>query len=286
MPIFAHKDYGVPGYVNKESLVFAISYSGTTEETIDACLAALDKGAHVFGITSGDQLLDILQHNRVPHYLAPAGRTTRESLAYLLFPVIEITSRLGFIGSQDQVIQECIEVCTVLGTECAPTTSASANVAKQLALSLQGRISIIYGSSSYTFPAALCWKQQINENSKVFAQVETYPDFTHNQIVSYQYPEGIAKSVVAIFLRDHNEPGALQKRVVEAQALLQRSGAEVITIEPQGSSALPRLMYLSYLGDLVSYYLAILNSVDPTPTPAMSQLKDALGLHDTTPGRE
>jgi len=51
----------------------------------------------------------------------------------------------------------------------------------------------------------------------------------------------------------------------------------VLEVESEGQSLLARMFSLIYLGDWTSYYLAILNGVDPTPVKVIEYLKDELG---------
>ncbi|MHA1156952.1 MAG: SIS domain-containing protein, partial [Candidatus Heimdallarchaeota archaeon] len=50
------RDYTLPAYVNKDTLVFANSYSGNTEETLTAFLTAIQRKCNVLSITSGGHL--------------------------------------------------------------------------------------------------------------------------------------------------------------------------------------------------------------------------------------
>jgi glucose/mannose-6-phosphate isomerase len=58
--------------------------------------------------------------------------------------------------------------------------------------------------------------------------------------------------------------------------LLEQSGISHQTIDSRGTSELSQMMGLIYLGDWVSYYLAILNEIDPTPVKAIDYLKKRL----------
>ena len=51
IPVFVIRDYKVPEFVDDYTLVFAVSYSGNTEETLSALKDAKEKGAKIIGIT-------------------------------------------------------------------------------------------------------------------------------------------------------------------------------------------------------------------------------------------
>ncbi|MCK4521762.1 MAG: SIS domain-containing protein, partial [Nanoarchaeota archaeon] len=59
MPIEVNKNYFLPEYVNSRTLVFAISYSGNTEETIEAYRNAYRKNCKIIAITSGGKLAEL-----------------------------------------------------------------------------------------------------------------------------------------------------------------------------------------------------------------------------------
>src|SRR3989344_4521318 len=53
IPVFVVRDYKVPNFVDENTLVFAVSYSGNTEETIAAFEDASRKKAKIVAVTSG-----------------------------------------------------------------------------------------------------------------------------------------------------------------------------------------------------------------------------------------
>src|SRR5256712_11295000 len=53
MPMSVHRDYGLPAYVGRDSLVVTSSYSGNTEETLSSFEEARKRGAKVLVLTTG-----------------------------------------------------------------------------------------------------------------------------------------------------------------------------------------------------------------------------------------
>ena len=283
VPISVHKTYGLPAFVSSNTLVLAVSYSGTTEETMDAFLEALKRKAKIFGISSGDKLLEMLREGKLPFFVPPAGLATRECLGYLLFPMIKVLEKLGYISDQSSNIAVTLSVLGSLSSAYAPERPASDNEAKKIATKLYGKIPVLYGSVDMTDTVGLRWKQQLNENSKVFAQLETFPDATHNQLAAIVNPSGMTEEICAIILRNSNEKTELARRISAMKEVLEGRDIGLIEHWAEGTALMPSLLSQSYLGDFVSLYLAVLNGVDPTPTTAMSELKRRLGLTDLSP---
>ena len=283
VPILVHKDYGLPRFVGEDALVLAVSYSGTTEETLDAFGEAARRGSKIFGISGGDTLLRLLRERSLPHFIPPTGRTTRGSLGYLLFSLISVLERLGYIPDQSSNVAETISLLVDLAEKYSPNTATEVNEAKGTAAKLHGKTPVVYGSAGLTDVVALRWKQQMNENSKMFPQFEVLPEMTHNHLAAVVNVAGMESELCAVFLRNRHEGENIARRTAAAEGVLADQGIEIIDNWAVGESIMAGILTQTCLGDFVSFYLAVLNGVDPTPTKAMSELKKRLGLTDLTP---
>ena len=63
VPMVTSHEYYIPSWVCENTLVLAVSYSGTTEETLSATNEAIERGAYIVGITTGGKLKEILEKN-------------------------------------------------------------------------------------------------------------------------------------------------------------------------------------------------------------------------------
>ena len=156
--------------------------------------------------------------------------------------------------------------------EANPTTS---NLAKQLATNMYGKMTVIYGAGILT-EVARRWKTQINENSKSWAFYETFPELNHNAVIGYQFPSDLASKIYVILLRCPSlHPRTLIRYQVTSE-LLEQNGINYRIIDSRNQNKLSQMMELVFLGDWVSYYMAILYQTDPTPVHAIDYLKKRL----------
>jgi glucose/mannose-6-phosphate isomerase len=276
VPVVVNKDYSIPRFVNSDTLVFTISYSGTTEELIAAYNMAKERGAKIIGVTSGGRLLLLCHQADIPCLVVPPGRQTRTSFGYLLFSLLAVMHRIGIGGIRDDDIQETIQVLGQMRQELGPQAPGVQNQAKSLAAKLGGKLPLIVGTYGFSDVVALRWKQQFNENSKVLARCEVFPELNHNEIVAWGSEGEMLKQVEAIFLRDSQEPPRMKTRIKVSQEFLDLHGVSFTQVWSRGGSPLARLLSLSYFGDFVSLYLAILNDVDPTPIEAIASIKQRM----------
>src|SRR5687768_9999867 len=61
VPMSVHRDYGLPAYVGRDTLLIASSYSGNTEETLTGLEEAKKRGAKVLCLTTGGKVAAIGQ---------------------------------------------------------------------------------------------------------------------------------------------------------------------------------------------------------------------------------
>ena len=273
--VLVHRDYDLPAWVDDRTLVIGASYSGNTEETISGFTQALKKGCKKLVISTGGRLTELARQNNVPVFVIEHAAPPRAALGYSLLPLLAIMQRLGFTGAEAADVDGMIRALETLGASWQEDSPAERNQAKMLAARLDGKIAIIYGAGILT-DVARRWKTQINENSKQWAFFETLPELDHNAVLGYRYPAGTADRIYVLFLRCQSlHPRTLIRYKVTGE-LLEQSGIPHQYIDSQGGNDLKHVMSLVLLGDWVSYYLAMLNDIDPSPVPQIDLLKKRL----------
>jgi glucose/mannose-6-phosphate isomerase len=276
VPIMVNRHYGLPGFVGPETLVCAVSYSGNTEETLSAVGEARAREASLLAVTSGGQLAEMADAWRVPCVSVPEGLPPRTTLGYLFTPMLAILARLGLIADQRPFIAETIELLRELAAQYRPGIETFRNLPKALARDLHGRFPLIYGVQDFSDVVAYRWRTQFNENSKVLASHQVFPELNHNEVVGWQGPLADALEPWLVLLRDHHELGRIAQQIDITKAFLQERAAGITEVWSQGESRMARLFSLIYTGDFTSYYLALLRGMDPKPVEAIDRLKDQL----------
>jgi glucose/mannose-6-phosphate isomerase len=269
LPIFVNRDYTLPRFVDDTTLVVVASYSGNTEETLSAYKHAKKVGAKVVAISSGGTLSELCRKDKFQVATIPPGLPPRTALGYLFLPSLIILQKLGLIKDKQDDIKETFLCLKRLSSEYTST----GNPPHKLASKLKGKIPIIYQGEELGV-VGLRWKTQINENSKILAYTVSFPEMNHNEIVGWEgrhiAPLSDFKTII---LRDKRENERIARRIDITKSII---GGEFEEIWSQGESLLTRLFSLIYYGDFLSFYLAILYSVDPTPVRPIDILKKEL----------
>lgn len=276
LPILVNREYTLPRFVGPSTLVFASSYSGNTEETLAACREAVQRGSQIIGIASGGELAHLAAQEGFPLIRIPTGYPPRAALGYSFVALLLSMSKLGFIGPQEESLRESQELLRQKGAEYGPSVPLAKNQAEQIALKLHGRFPIIYAWGHHFEAVAVRWRGQLAENSKHLSSHHLLPEMNHNEVVGWGAPEGLMEKMVVVLLRDGEDPKPIGKRMEITEELIAPSAAEVVQAWATGNSLLARMFSLLYLGDFVSFYLAVLNGVDPTPVRRIEELKRKL----------
>ncbi|HJW65884.1 MAG TPA: bifunctional phosphoglucose/phosphomannose isomerase [Candidatus Bathyarchaeia archaeon] len=278
VPIEVSKDYQLPTYAKQHTLVVVVSYSGDTEESLSAFLDAQRRKCMVYCVSSGGSLLEFAERLNVPHLRVPFGMPPRAASPYLLVPQLVLLEKMGLVSGVSEGLSEAPKLLEKVSGENAPEKPEESNPAKSLASGINDTVPVVYGFGIYR-GVAQRWKQQFNENAKVPAKWEVFPELNHNEIVGWEKAGTLAKRFSTVFLRDKSEAAEVRSRIEITQALMQ-TGANVskqFEVWTQGKSALAKMLSTILVGDFTSIYLAVLRGVDPTPVQTIVTLKQKLG---------
>ena len=276
-PFEVVRNYTLPQYVGPNTLVIVSSCSGNTEETLGCLDQARERGAQITIMTSGGALLDRARDLSIAHVVLPdrAEIEPRMTTIAQTRALAQLLAHFAIIPSS--YYQDIAQQSSMLATATEEWTAAvttDKNLAKQLALLAVGKTAVFYGGE-LTAPLAYKWKISWNENSKNVAFWNEYPEFNHNEFLGWtSHP--IEKPYVIFDLRSRFEHSQVQRRFEISDRLLSGMRPKATSIELAGDSVLAQLLWGCILADFVSIYLAILNSVDPTPVALIEKLKHEL----------
>ncbi|OGO23859.1 MAG: bifunctional phosphoglucose/phosphomannose isomerase [Chloroflexi bacterium RBG_16_50_9] len=275
VPVLVYRDYGLPAYVDDRTLVITSSYSGNTEETLSAFNLALKKGAKKLVLTTGGTLLAMAGEKNIPAFKITYKAQPRAALGFSFLPTFCFLQKLGFLKDKSADVAETVKILEGLSARMDDTVSLSSNPAKKLAQRLYGCLPVIYGAGILA-EVAHRWKTQVNENSKSWAFYEVFPELNHNATVGYQFPAELARRILVVLLRSPSLNPRISLRYEVTSELLDRSKISHEFADSEGKSILSQMMSLVLFGDFVSYYLALLYRIDPSPVKVIDYLKERL----------
>lgn len=278
MPIRIVRDFRIPGILtgNKPGqLIVVCSFSGETEETLAMFDQARSAGVAMAAITGGGTLARRAAEAGIPMMTVDAPGEPRSALGYNLMLLASLLDRIGVLSVSDKDVDEAVVSAESMASQVGIEVPTEDNEAKLLAIDLVGRLVLVYGGGVLS-GMALRWKSQINENGKSWAFAELLPELFHNSVESFPSGPEIRQRTTALLLKPHRTTPELGRRYEVLSETLYSAGIDNgMFIGPPGGP-LAQSLSMIVLGDYLSYYLGLLNGINPSETPIIDISKERL----------
>jgi len=278
VPVSVVKGYVPPDYVGTGSLVVAVSFSGDTEETVEAATAAYEAGAALLVVSGGGELVRLSGEWDVPLVPVPVSiPEARTALGAMAVPPLVVLEQIGLFPGARQWIDFAIAQLRRRRDQL----DRAGNVAEVTARRIGRTIPLVHSSQDLGAAAALRWKCQVNLNAKSPAFWNVHPELCHNEIAGWGVNGDATRQLVTLVnLRHDAEHPQVSRRFDLATEALREVMADVVEVRADGEGDLAQLLDLALVGDVVSLLLAAQEGVDPGPVPAVDDVKAALAGGD------
>jgi glucose/mannose-6-phosphate isomerase len=278
VPIIVWRNYELPAFVNDDSLVITSSHSGNTEEVLSAFDQAHAIGARTIVVTTGGELFERAQAAGVPTWRFEHVGQPRAAVGYSFGLLLAAVFRLGLIPDPMDEVMHAVQCMHDQQRTLLADVPVVKNPAKRMAGQLIGRWPTIVGAD-FLAPVARRWRTQIAEVAKAVAQFEELPEADHNLVAGVSYPEGFSGKTMIVFLQasKYHPRNALRTDVTREVLMVEGFGTDMIYAA--GETPLAQQWTALHFGDYVSFYLAMSYAVDPSPVPAIQDLKARMRKH-------
>ena len=276
LPLFVLRGYHLPAWAKgPEVLVVCSSHSGNTEETLTVFEEAQKRNCTTMTVSTGGKLSEKAREQGTLCWTFEHVGQPRTAVGFSFGLLLNLLERLGLISEQEALVKNAVAEMEALGKQIKVEVPAVKNVAKRLAGQAVERIPVVLGAE-HLEAVARRWKTQINENSKAEAQFEFLPEADHNTLAGLVNPEELLYKTYALFLNSERYSGRVKKRYKLTADEFMVSGVCVDPVACSGSSMLAEIWTAIFLGDYISYYLAMAYDANPTQIEALNRLKAAM----------
>ncbi len=280
LPLIPLGNYQLPAYVDEKTLLILSSYSGNTEEILAAYTEAKKRKAKIMILAQGGELAKIGQENHYPGYFSFQPKYNRcgqprMSLGYQILGQILLLAALRLLPVSEKEIKELISFLKEVVKRYDFSVSFKQNFAKQLAQKFYGRIPVLIGAE-FVVGALHAWRNQLNENAKNLAYYFEIPELNHHLLEGLSFPKTNPQNLFFIFLESDLYHPRNQKRITITQKVLTKLTLKYEKVKLSGKNRLNQAFETIQLGSFVSFYLAMLNQLDPSPIPWVDFFKKEL----------
>tara|TARA_B100000780_G_scaffold226670_1_gene165886 strand:- start:89 stop:1072 length:984 start_codon:yes stop_codon:yes gene_type:complete len=266
VPILTNKGYHLPSFVNQDTLIICSSFSGNTEETLEAFNQARNMGAEIICISSGGQLIDLAIEHHINYIKLPRAESPRAMMGYSVTQLFYSLEHYGLISNYFiSDISKSADLIDLYQEEIQADAIRIANI-------LEGKIPIIYACDGYE-GMAVRFRQQLNENSKMLAWHGMIPEMNHNELVGWRSKN---EKLAVLFFKNNSDYIRNQKRIDINKQVVSEYTSSVIEYSSKGDSMIEKTFFLVNLGDHVSFLLSQMNGVIAEEIDVINKLKGAL----------
>ena len=273
LPVIVHRSYGLPKMADEKSLFFISSYSGNTEEALDAFSEAKKRGFTMIGFAVGGKLEELCVKNNVPFVKYPKeakGFQPRFAFGYSFGAMFYTLAKLGLTPiSSDEVKKKLTELALSLNEKIARLEK----IGKPLSKKIYKNIPIVYAPYNLAYLAYI-WKIGFNETSKSPCFWHYFPELDHNELNGWVNAGKIVKNkFIIIILKGGEDNERVLKQIDATTALVKKKGIKVVKIDFEKGLVLEKIFSSVVLSMWTSYYLALLYKVEPEPTKMVEEFK-------------
>jgi glucose/mannose-6-phosphate isomerase len=266
VPMLVNKDYFLPAWVDEHTLVIVSSYSGNTEETLQALDSAISKKAKIVCVTSGGKIADIAAEKNFDCIHIPGGMPPRSCLGYSgiqLFYILHFHQLIGDAFHKD--LRAAVSLLDEYEEEIKTES-------RKLAAKMIGKTPVIYCEARYE-GVAVRFRQQINENSKMLCWHHVLPEMNHNELVGWTEPHD---DIFVIQMRSADDYFRTQRRMEICREVISAFTPHYHELSSRGDTQLQRSFYLIHFCDWLSWHIADLKQIDATEVRVIDRLKNEL----------
>jgi len=276
VPVVVGKDYELPAWVGPSTLVIAASFSGNTEETLEATATALERRARLVAVTGGGLLAGMADAAGAPVIPLPPGIPHPRAAigAMTVAPLIALEA-LGLLPGAGTMVEAAVR--RLHGRRDGLAAAGDKSEAAVVARRIGGTIPLFYGGGALGRATALRWKCQVNENPKSPAFASVSPELCHNELTGWGQMGDVTRQLVTLVdLRHDFEHPQVARRFGLVDEIMDEVVADIVTVRAAGDGPLAQVFDLVMVGDVVALLLAAQVGIDPGPIPVLEDLKIAL----------
>ena len=302
-PFAIINNYSVPFFVDEKTLCIFSSYSGNTEEVIEAYKEVKKRGAQMCVIATrlrssgigtsafakatadksarqaGSKLEIMAQKDKIPAYIInpkynPAG-APRLGVGYSVGAILGALCAYGVLGLSRASVDMELKRIFPSSDEIKKKTAHFSVLGKVLAKRIFGRVPVLVGSS-HLEGAVHTFANEINETAKNFSAHFYLPELDHHLLEGILKPAGLKKNLFFIIFQSELYHPRIARRCKLTAEVLKKNGISNLILNPSQTSLIGEALDITILGCFTAYFLSKLNKVNPLPNPWVDYFKKKL----------
>jgi glucose/mannose-6-phosphate isomerase len=280
VPFVLYNDYGLPGWVNDETLVVANSYSGNTEETLSAVAEAKKRRSKILGVATGGKIGEMITSKEIGGAIVDPAETNppafpKSGLGVSIGALLGVLVKAGVLPYFQENVMAAIGDFEEVRKNWLPEVPGERNEAKRLAEFFNDSVPVLFGGRPF-LGSLNAGRNVICEVGRTFSLFFDFPEVNHVLVEATMKPDFVMEKIKYLFVESMYNHERVKLRYKVTKEVFDKQGLSYRSIDLQGNSELSQALEIPHLSAWIGYYLSILNSEDPGPEPWIIELKKKL----------
>lgn len=264
-------DYGLPAWVDSDTLLVANSYSGNTEETVSAIEAANKVGAKILGVATGGKIGDMVKNGTIagaiidPQDTNPTG-FPKSGLGVSLGGLIGALSKAGILNISEEELNENLHELVSIRNKWD---------VQETAKFLHEGLPILFGGRPL-IGALNAGRNAMCEISRNLTQFYDFPEVNHVLIEATMKPDFVKDKSRYIFFGSSFYNDRVTLRFKITQEIFNKQGLKFLQYDLKSKTPMGQALELAHYCAWLGFYISMLDGVDPGPEPWIIDLKNKL----------
>ncbi len=267
-PVSVVRGISLPKWVDENTLVIVVSYSGNTYETNYLYDEAKKRNSFMVSITAGGKLYEKSLADGIPVLEIPQGLQSRSSIGYMVGYIAAILNSIGF----PHILEDFANATENLKKYREEILTEGDTTVTTIANAMFEKIPVIYCLAS-SKSVAVRWKTQLNENAKMISFYGSIPEFNHNEIIGWTEDIDHNRLFLPVIIYDNSASKLLKVMTDASLGILSEKEIKIPQFGVEGKNSFEKNLKGIFVGDLVSLCLAHLRSENPHSNEAVDDTK-------------
>jgi glucose/mannose-6-phosphate isomerase len=264
VPMIVSNDYTIPTWVNEDTLVLAMSYSGNTEETLSGFGKAIESGATIVSVTTGGTLAEISKEHNIPVHVIDRTRNPCEQPRFgvgaMMMEMLKIFGIFNVCTVSDKDVNDALSELQAWA-ENFKNTDQIENIYRE-AEAIKDKMPVLI-HSEHLANVGRFMRNQINETGKTFAVAHELPELNHHLLEGLEFPKSNKKELYVMFFESDLFSAKIQKRIAVTKDVLEKQEIGFASFHVDGTTPLSQILICMLRDMYTAYMLGIIHQKNP-----------------------
>jgi glucose/mannose-6-phosphate isomerase len=189
--------------------------------------------------------------------------------------IVGMLAKAGLVEMAEVEVEGMVDTLNNFKQKYDLSVPRAENLAKHIALSLDGRIPILVGAE-FLAGGLQVIRNQLHETSKNYAEFFLIPELNHHLMEGLACPDSNPQNLAFLFFVSSLYHPRNQKRFEITREVVTQNKIPVLEYHCRAEGKINQTLEVMIFGGFLAFYLGMINGLDPSTIPWVDYFKEKL----------